>query len=393
MSRPGRATTSRARRVASAVALAGSVLAGCATGPESGEFLPKAYDGALRVSPSPVTLAARVGCVASQELSIANTHPDLSVTVSNASLPDASLQLGLRLPIRLAPGAARAVPLHFMPREPGERAGVLAFDTDEGKAFPLEVPVAATARARTTEPADAAPEPLDLVLVLDVSTTMNELARLRASLQQVLPQLEAHGGLVRLGLTTFENDVLVHRGGAFLDREAFFAELDSQLLPDVWTPDPSSPRQLMNYDFAENVLDALGRSAAEFPFREGARRYLLLMTDDTFLEPPAVYSDGTPARRSYEDLSREVVERAVRVFSVHAPLRGAGLSSSHEGAPSLPSLTGGAWFAIAEVDRGALDLGALILDLVAGRGRDAAEPADPAEPVQAAPASPARGDS
>jgi hypothetical protein len=209
--------------------------------------------------------------------------------------------------------------------------------------------------------------PLDLVLVLDVSTTMNELAPLRAALQTAWDRVEADHADVRFGLTTFENDVMVHGDGRFLARDAFFAELDSQLVAGEWTPDPSRPRQLLNFDYAENALDALARSAEEFDLRPDARRYFLLMTADTFLEPPSVFSDGTPVLHDFADAAGALTGRSIRLFSIHAPLRGRGLSSAHEGQPSLVAATGGAWFEIGDVDGGSLALDALLLDLIAGR--------------------------
>jgi len=348
--------------------LAAALAVACAAGPDGAGLLPKSYDGALVVAPSPAALpGTRVGCVGSLELELVNTSADLPVRVTNATLPDPALSLGQALPLVIDPGARRAVDLHFTPDAPGVRAGVAALTTDEGRLYPLELPVRAEAYARTEDDPAAEVAPLDLVLVLDVSTTMNELAALRTALESAWAFVETHGADVRFGLTTFENDVLVHAGGRFLERERFFQELDSQLLDGAWVPDPARPRQLLNFDYAENVLDALARSAEEFAFRPAARRYQLLMTDDTFLEPPFVFSDGTPVRHDFRETSHALTERGILLFSIHAPLRGRGLSSALDGEPSLVSATGGAWFEVSDVDRGALALDALLLDLIAGR--------------------------
>jgi len=347
--------------------LATILVAACAA-PERGGLLPKSYDGALVVTPRPAVFAeTRVGCVRSLDLELVNTSADLRVRVTNASLSDPSLSLGRTLPIVIDPGARRVVDLHFTPDAPGPRAARLTLTTDEGRLYPIELPVRAAADARVEGEPTGPVEPLDLVFVLDVSTTMNELAPLRAAAEAAWAFVEAHGADVRFGLTTFENDVRVHRDGAFLDREAFFEELDSQLVPGSWLPDPTRPRQLLNFDYPENALDALARSAEEFDFRPDARHYALLMTDDTFREPPAVFSDGTPALHGFGETSRALTDHGIRLFSIHAPLRGSGLSSSRDGQPSLVSATGGAWFEVSDVDHGELDLEQLLIDLVAGR--------------------------
>lgn len=356
-------------RTLAALSCAGLWIACAAGGGGEAGLIPKTYDGVLVATPDPVVLEdVRAGCVRSASLDFVNTSPSLPVAIINATVPDPAFRLSESLPIRIPPGDRHRVDLHFMPQAPGSRGGRLTIDTDEGRLRPLEIPVTATAheRAAGSEPVGAA-EPLDLVFVLDVSTTMNELARLRAALQEVLPDAEAWGSALRLGLTTFENDVLVHADADFLGREAFFRELDSQLVAGTWIADPQLARQLMNFDYPENVLDALARSASEFDFRDGARRYLLLMTDDSFLVPPETFSDGTPAVHSFEEVSQALREHGVRLFSVHAPLRGRGLSSGFDGAPSLVAQTEGAWFDIAGVDVGEVQLAAVLRDLLAGR--------------------------
>lgn len=206
--------------------------------------------------------------------------------------------------------------------------------------------------------------PLDLVFVLDISTTMDELADLRGAILHLFELAPKSGLDVRMGLTSFGNDVVVHGDGAFLDRASFTRELDSQLLDGG--PNPDLPRQLLNFDYPENILDALYRAATRFDFRPGARRYLLLMTDDTFREPPEVFSDGTPATFSYREVSEQLRDSGVRLFSVHDSRKGRGLSSSYRGEPSLVEATDGMWFDLEAVESGALDLDALLVDLASG---------------------------
>ena len=196
---------------------------------------------------------------------------------------------------------------------------------------------------------------------------MNEIAALRTSIARAFDRIDAEGFDARFGLSTFANDVRIHADAGFLEREAFFVELDSQLQEGSFLPDPDLPRQLLNFDHPENVLGALAVSAREFGFRSGARRYFLLMTDDGFLEPPRVFSDGTPARHGYEETATALGAERIRLFSVHAPQRGRGLSGPYQGAPSLVEQTGGAWFEIEDVDGGRLVLDDLLGDLLGGR--------------------------
>jgi hypothetical protein len=67
------------------------------------------------------------------------------------------------------------------------------------------------------------------------------------------------------------------------------------------------------------------------------------MTDDTFLEPPGVFSDGNEVMHSYADVEAVLAEQRVNVFSVHVGEKGRGLSAPHAGRPPLVESTGGTW--------------------------------------------------
>jgi hypothetical protein len=216
------------------------------------------------------------------------------------------------------------------------------------------------------------PRPLDLVFVLDVSTSMDEIATLRGAIEVLFDSVGAESLAVRVGLTTFENDVIVHRRGAFLDRATFFRELDSQLVSGSWIPDANLPRQLLNLELEENLLDALHRSATEFDFRPEACRALFAMTDDTFLEPPAVFSDGTRVLHSYPEVASVLTERDIALYSVHLGTKGRGLSSDHRGESSLVERTGGDWLELGEVRASSLEqmLGELLTRADCDQRRD-----------------------
>lgn len=310
---------------------------------------PVEYAGALAVTPSPARFEDTYPeCVRELELRLENTGSE-PIAITGATLPSRAFGLRGPFPRPLEPGETERYELSFAPAKPGDASGFVRFKTDEG---PVRYPLATTAVA--VEPPAGAVGALDMVFVVDISTTMRRIPTLRKSIRALFDEVESKGLDVRLGLTTFENDVVLHRRGAFLDRESFFAELDSQLVEGTWEPNPELPRQRLNFEGEENMLEALYRSASFFEFRPEARRYLLLMTDDTFLEPPAVFSDGTPATRFYADVAELLEERGIQLFSVHAEQNGRGLSADYAGQKSLVALTGGAWFELSSVDEGAL---------------------------------------
>jgi len=361
-----------ALRGAALAVAAGALLAACATGgPEPGNAPPPAaYAGALEVRPDPVRFEPTpVGCTRAVELTLANTAGDAPLAVRRVTSTNADLGFAARLPLTLEPGEEVAVALRHAPRSPEAWSGQVRLATDEAGEPPYVLGV-------STAGIDPPENPLDLVFVLDVSTTMDEIAPLRAGILELLANLESDGepspnhdreadpDRVRLGLVTFENDVVVHAGGRFLDRDAFLAELDAQLVEGTWTPDPELPRHLLNFDLPENLLDALYLAGREFAFREDARRYLLAMTDATFLEPPAAFSDGTPALHSYDAVAEALASWDLRLVAVSPEETSRGLATGYEGRPSLPSLTGGAWFDLAEVRSGALAPGELLRRLV-----------------------------
>jgi hypothetical protein len=297
----------------------------------------------LRVQPDPVAFSDTfVGCTRSIPVEIVNADVERSLTVTKVSSSSPSIRV-LGVPgFELGPGDTRTLEARFAPTEVGRVEGSFDFRTDEPAKPVYQVRHAATG-------VETPPGPLDLVFVLDVSTSMDEIAMLRAAIETLFDTIEAEALDVRVGLATFENDVVVHRRGAFLDRKAFFRELDTQLVDGTWIPDSDLPRQLLNFELEENLLDALYGAATEFEFRSEARRFLFVVTDDTFLEPPAVFSDGNPVRQSYAEVAAALAEREIGLFSVHVGEKGEGLSSSYRDQASLVALTGGDWLELSDV--------------------------------------------
>ncbi len=349
--------------------LAAFLLLSCAAGDPAPSATDPAtaasYDGALRVRPDPVSLqATQLGCARSLVLDLENTSSEAAIVV--ASIEGATgVDVRIELPATLGPGEHRFADLEFSPEALGPWSAVIRITTSEAGGSRYLLPASADVLEPKPRDLDEL-EPLDLVLVLDISTSMVEMANLRGALTGLFDVIAARNLDVHFGLVTFANDVRMHGEGRPLDREQLFAELDSQLLPGSWVPDPELPRQLLNFDFPENVLGALHRAATDFAFREGSRRYVLLMTDATFLEPPAVFSDGTPARWDYDEVAEALVSQQIRLFSVNARDAGAGLSSNYEGRETLVTRTRGGAFEIAAVSGGELTLDTVLSDLVSG---------------------------
>ena len=201
----------------------------------------------------------------------------------------------------------------------------------------------------------AADTAIDLVFVVDVSTSMSRTDTLRAAADRLFEKASSTELELRVGLTTFENDVIVHQRGRFLDREAFRAELDGQLVPERWLPNDALPRHLGNLEPEENLLDALARSEREFAFAPNARVLFFVFTDAGFLEPPAVFGDGTRAQTPYRVVHERLVARGVELHSAHRGSHGRGLSEAHRGQPGLVEATGGTWTELDRLDERRLD--------------------------------------
>ena len=321
------------------VLLTGLVAAGCAEPgrPVAPPAVSEPVTRSLRIRPDPIAFAdTLVGCTGSVPVELENSDSERPLIVTDASSSSPSFHLPGAVGLTLEPGQKRTLEAHFAPVENGRGEGVFEFTTNEDAGPRYRVVHAAMG-------IESRPRPLDLVFVLDVSTSMDEIANLRGAIALLFDRIEAGSFDVRVGLTTFENDVIVHRSGAVLDRAAFFRELDTQLMSDTWIPVPGLPRQLLNFELEENLLDALHRSATEFHFRTEARRFLFAMTDDTFLEPPAEFRDRNPVRHSYAEVAAALTAAQISLFSVHASQNAEGLSSAYDDHTSLVAQTGGEW--------------------------------------------------
>lgn len=222
---------------------------------------------------------------------------------------------------------------------------------------------------RCDDPTISKKRQLDVVFVVDVSTTMNfMLGRIEKQLAQVDAEARAAGLDTRYGLVVFVDDVqLGNQGQPYVDLTAVQQDLAR------WQAFTGSNRQIAseaaNLDWPENSLDALHSAATGFAWRpaDTTLRMIVHATDDDFGEAPAVQS-GQKIQHSYLETVTALRTAEVRMFSFAAKIGGQcecldvrpGLFTRHRGRPSLPSATGGAVFDIDEVASDKLSFAAAV---------------------------------
>jgi hypothetical protein len=136
---------------------------------------------------------------------------------------------------------------------------------------------------------------------------------------------------------------------------------------------------IQNHDCPENALDAI-MAATMCPARPGSTRVVILVTDDTFAERPAVLSGelggGVHVQFNYVETSTELVDSHfhVGIFAQtgigddcgagRSADVGRGYSSAYAMMPSLPEATGGRFWDLREVRAGNLDMATSINDFL-----------------------------
>ncbi len=200
----------------------------------------------------------------------------------------------------------------------------------------------------------------DLVIVLDVSSSMTatigQLAELAPS---IFDAVRAERSDAHVSLVVFVDDALAVDGCAPLaDAAALRSRLDAYRAFSASNRSPVS--ELPNLDCAENSLDALNVAISSCPWRAGLRA-ILHVTDDTFVERPAVlsgpYGPGVVVASTYAEVSAALARLEIHLLALTAsgpgvscggpqvsPDVGRGFTSPFGDAPSLPERTGGrAW--------------------------------------------------
>jgi len=243
-----------------------------------------------------------------------------------------------------------------------EAGGVVVYGVPAGLA-------AVAPEGACEDPAQQRKKQLDVVFVVDVSTTMNFMLD---SIERQLPQIDgearAQGLDPRYGLVVFVDDVeLGNAGQAYADLTALQRDLAR------WRAFTASNRQIgsaaANVDWPENTLDAVHAAATGFAWRpaDATLRMIVHATDDDFGEAPAVQS-GLAVKHTYVEVAAALRNAEVRMFSFAAKIGGQcecldvrpGLFTRFHGRPSLPNATGGAVFDIDEVATGKLGFTAAV---------------------------------
>ena len=201
---------------------------------------------------------------------------------------------------------------------------------------------------------------LDIVFVIDVSTTMgefigllsDEILAVDAAVQELnLPQ-EPH-----YGLAVFVDDAqLLNDGNAYDDALALQADFD------MWAAFTSSNQQVgggnSNFTFTENSIDGLWLAAEEFNWRPAATtdRLVIHVTDDTFWDGPT-NQNGVAIVHGYAETVEALQDNTVRVFSFADQIGGAcecedvtpGWSNPYMGMTAIPEATDGGVFDINQI--------------------------------------------
>lgn len=224
--------------------------------------------------------------------------------------------------------------------------------------------------------------PIDVVFVVDVSTSMaDDLARVRTGLRSISEAAQALTADTQFSLVVFVDNAVAEASCA-----PFASVPDMEAAFDRWRSFCATNGQPgggnANSDCAENSLDALYLAATTCPWRTGATRIVIHVTDDTFAERPAVLSgsgfggDGIAVEHTYDEVVAELQRQEIRVGAFAAPGAGeecgAGTSSNvgrgfHEpyaGRDSLPVATGGQAWSIRDVRAGTLDMATAINEMV-----------------------------
>ncbi len=249
-------------------------------------------------------------------------------------------------------------------------------------------------------------EDIDVVLVLDVSSTMNfVLSKLESEIDKVVTasnalKAGAHFGLVvyadngALSTTGDQSGGKVHTAAATLKSAFAYARTTYTAVDRNPGDGPTGPTT-QNPLCEENALDALHMAATDFPWRSNAARVVIMATDDTFIEKPDNYGDADhdgkfdkifpfkegdyPARFTLDETVAALTDAKIRVFSFSA-LKPSGCgtgrrhteadafmwgwSKPYEGKPPIPEATGGKDFDLGAVKSGTVSLAATINEVV-----------------------------
>lgn len=243
---------------------------------------------------------------------------------------------------------------------------------------------------------------VDVVLVLDVSSTMNfVLDTLRDQVASVVEAATALSPDPHFGFIGFTDNHRIDTSGplegGMVHTEAATLEAAFANFQEVYTKydrcpgDGPSGLTRQNPLCEENSLDAIHAAVNEFPWRENAARVIIVATDETFLEAPDNYGDANgngsfndfglaregdyPAAHTVEATVAALKANRTRVFSFsrrsdHSEWDRScgtrrrlewtqvsdGWSTDYNGHPPIPAATDGADFDIDAVRSGQVSM-------------------------------------
>ncbi|MDC0671769.1 hypothetical protein [Nannocystis radixulma] len=214
---------------------------------------------------------------------------------------------------------------------------------------------------------------IDIVFVMDVSTSMSAILQKLA--EEILVVDQAIAALdvdtqPNYGLVVFVDDAtLINNGTPYADAASLQADFIQ------WSQFTQSNSQTdgngSNGDWPENTIDGLYLAAFGFQWRptESTLRMIIHTTDDTFGDKGAVQS-GEVIQHSYDETVLGLQEREIRVFSfVDNDMTGGpgnnedvsmGFFTPYQGKTPIPQATDGGAFNINDVYEGQLSLSAAI---------------------------------
>lgn len=208
---------------------------------------------------------------------------------------------------------------------------------------------------------------VDIVFVIDVSTTMTEFIQILSdeilAVDAAVADLDLLGE-THYGLAVFVDDALLVNAGAPYD-DPLLLQADF----DMWAAFAGTNQQVgggnSNFTFTENSIDALYFAAQDFEWRPelATTRIIIHVTDDTFWDGPTV-GNGVNILHGYSETVDALQDQSVRVYSFADDIGGScecedvtpGWSTPYMGMTPIPEATDGGVFVINQILLGQVSL-------------------------------------
>ncbi|MBI5489350.1 MAG: hypothetical protein HY905_18605 [Deltaproteobacteria bacterium] len=218
---------------------------------------------------------------------------------------------------------------------------------------------------------------LDVVFVLDVSTSMTPiLDALHSGIADVWTYATSLTPYAQFGLVVFVDNVQVTNGGAaYADVASLQREFANWRSFCSTNSEPGGGGGF-NDDCPENTIEALWDAVDGYAWRPDATRVIVFATDDTFAESPdTLGSYDEPVHHRYADLVTHLRDAEIRVatFAAHdsincsiPPVHDAqpGFYTPWGGTDALPVATGARVFDIMGVRDGSIAMSEAINDVI-----------------------------